>query len=104
LIAIGDNPARRLAIFFCSISFTTLGGSVLIFNPSEVVSPPDSRVAPASAAFALEETDSSHKIDDFPLNITLLQNPRLPNRETPPPLQNACPINHSPLFPLISDI
>jgi len=61
------------------MSFTTLGGRVLIFRPSEVVSPPDSRVAVVSAEPELEETDSSNKIEDFPLNITLLQNPRLPS-------------------------
>ena len=101
LIEIGDNPARRLAIFFCSMSFTTLGGRVLIFRPSEVVRPLDSRVAVASAEFALEETDSSHNIEDFPLNITLLQNPRLPFRETQPPLQNVCPTSYQKSFLLI---
>lgn len=93
LIAIGDNPARRRAMFFCSMSFTTLGGKVLILRPSDVVSPPDSRAALVSAEVELEETDSSNKITDFPLIITLLQNPGLPNRETRLHQQNPCPSN-----------
>lgn len=80
LMAIGDNPARRRAIFFCSMSFTTLGGSVLIFKPSDVVSPPDSRLVEVSGEFPLEDTDSSQKMIVFPLNITLLQCPNHPSR------------------------
>jgi hypothetical protein len=38
-MTIGDNPAKRRAMFFCSMSLTTLGGSVLILRPSEVVGP-----------------------------------------------------------------
>jgi hypothetical protein len=71
LMAIGDNPAKRRAIFFCSISFTTLGGRVLIFKPSDVVIDPDSKLEDDSDPDAPVGVVSLRKKRVFPENISL---------------------------------
>jgi hypothetical protein len=71
LMAIGDNPAKRRAIFFCSISFTTLGGRVLIFKPSEVVMLPASKLEDDSLPEDPVGVVSLSKIRVFPKNICL---------------------------------
>ena len=52
LMEIGERPAKRLAMFFCSMSLTTLGGRVLIRETSGV--PGASSTESPSAAFGAE--------------------------------------------------
>ena len=40
LIVMGERAARRRATFFCSMSFTTLGGKILTFAPLSTLPKP----------------------------------------------------------------
>lgn len=71
LITIGDKPAKRRAIFFCSISLTTLGGRVLILRPSDVDGSVTSVDPSKSPVKEPEDADSLLKYFIFPLNIGL---------------------------------
>lgn len=82
LITIADKPAKRRAMFFCSISLTTLGGRVLILRPSDVVMPPASTVELESPPAAPADVVSVKKIEDFPLIIALPRSLRRPETAT----------------------
>ncbi|MEN9824334.1 MAG: hypothetical protein RI953_79 [Pseudomonadota bacterium] len=71
LMTMGDKPAKRRAIFFCSISLTTLGGRVLILRPSEVDGSVISVEPRRSPDNEPEDADSLLKLLNFPLNISL---------------------------------
>lgn len=76
LMTMGDNPARRRAIFFCSISFTTLGGRVFILRPSEVVAPG------ASTDPAPSPSNEPESVPSLNVFVSLLLNIRLPRCPT----------------------
>lgn len=104
LMDMGDKPANRRAMFFCSMSFTTEGGRVLIFKPSGVVA--GDTVAASADVPAEEESAVSNKAFGLRKNMKHLKgtmgcrekkkaegDAAAPCRHSTP-MQTPCPSHH----------
>ena len=74
-ITMGERPASLRAIFFCSMSLTTLGGKVFIFRPSTPVGAPGAFAAGSAAGGTSDVTtvSANRNVLRYNMKIPLLR-------------------------------